>query len=55
MAACGSNPALRRFSSALPEKVEQAVLKALARDPIDRYQTVEEMLKALQKVSRDSE
>ena len=40
-------PALRAFRDAVPEWVEQAVVKALAKDPADRYATAAQFSQAL--------
>jgi serine/threonine protein kinase len=40
-------PLPRQLNPAIPEMVEQVVLKALAKDPNDRYQTVAQMASAL--------
>ncbi len=40
-------PPLREFRPDLPESVERVILKALAKDPEDRYQKVEDMVAAL--------
>jgi tRNA A-37 threonylcarbamoyl transferase component Bud32 len=42
-----SPPPLRWFNPAVPPLVEQAVLKALAKDPKQRYQTVDEFVAVL--------
>jgi hypothetical protein len=42
-------PPPRSFRPALPEAVEAVILKALAKDPADRYQKVEDMVSALEK------
>ncbi len=41
-------PLPRALNSALPEGVERVILKALARDPADRYARVDGMVKALE-------
>ncbi|HXV43844.1 MAG TPA: protein kinase [Anaerolineae bacterium] len=41
-------PPPRRLNPALPEAVEQVILKALAKQPQDRYATAGEMVRALQ-------
>jgi serine/threonine protein kinase len=41
-------PLPRQLNPAIPEMVEQVVLKALAKDPNDRYQTVAQMASALE-------
>lgn len=43
-------PALREFSENIPQPLENAVLKATAKDPADRYQSADEMLADLQTV-----
>ena len=40
-------PPPRQFNPGLPEAVEQVILKALEKDPANRFQTVEEMVSAL--------
>jgi branched-chain amino acid transport system substrate-binding protein len=42
-------PSARKVNPSLPEPVELALLKALAKDPEDRYQTAEEFVKAIQR------
>jgi formylglycine-generating enzyme required for sulfatase activity len=42
-------PSSREMNPAIPKTVEQVVLKALAKDPADRYQTVGQMVEALRK------
>lgn len=41
-------PLPRQLNPAIPEAVEQVILKALAKDPNDRYQTVAQMAEALE-------
>lgn len=41
-------PSIRKIDPALPESLELVVLKALAKNPDDRYQTAEEFVVALQ-------
>jgi tRNA A-37 threonylcarbamoyl transferase component Bud32 len=40
-------PPLRLFNAAVPERLEAAVLRALAKDPAQRYQSMEEMSAAM--------
>jgi branched-chain amino acid transport system substrate-binding protein len=42
-------PSARKVNPSLPELVELVLLKALAKDPQDRYQTAEEFVKAIQR------
>ena len=42
-------PRPKQFASALPDKVEQTILKALAKKPEDRYQTMGEFAAALER------
>jgi serine/threonine protein kinase len=42
-------PNSREMNPAIPETVKQVVLKALAKDPADRYQTMGQMVEALRK------
>jgi serine/threonine protein kinase len=42
-------PNPREMNPSIPETVEQVVLKALAKDPSDRYQSVGQMVEALRK------
>jgi len=42
-------PLPRSVNPGLPEAVERVILKALAKDPADRYQTAEGMVEALEK------
>ncbi|HET7745923.1 MAG TPA: protein kinase [Vicinamibacteria bacterium] len=44
-------PAPRSVNPALPEALERIILKAMAKDPAERYQTVSEMLDGLDEVS----
>lgn len=39
---------LREFNRRIPAHIEEAVLKSMAKDPADRFQSVGEMVKALQ-------
>jgi formylglycine-generating enzyme required for sulfatase activity len=48
-------PRLKQFVSGLPESVENVLIKALARDPQNRYQTTQEFLNALTRLSRGEE
>jgi oligopeptide transport system substrate-binding protein len=41
-------PLPRKVNPAIPEAVERVILRAMAKDPADRYQTAEEMVKALE-------
>jgi serine/threonine protein kinase len=43
-------PRPRIFNSSLPDEVEQVILKALAKNPEDRYQDIGHMASALEKV-----
>ncbi|MCA9668531.1 MAG: protein kinase [Myxococcales bacterium] len=43
-------PSPRRLASTIPRKLEEIILKALRKDPGDRYQTVEEMKAELEYV-----
>ena len=47
-------PRPRQFASTLPDKVEQAILKALAKKPEDRYQTMDEFAVALERCLADA-
>ena len=42
-------PLPRQVDPDLPESIERVILKAMAKDPDDRYQTAEEMVEALEK------
>jgi Tol biopolymer transport system component len=42
-------PLPRQVNPDLPESIERVILKAMAKDPDDRYQTAEEMVEALEK------
>jgi len=42
-------PSLRKVNPAIPEAVERVVLKAMAKDPDDRYQSTGELAEALKK------
>jgi oligopeptide transport system substrate-binding protein len=42
-------PRLTEFNPAIPEPVEGVILKALAKDPADRFQSAGQMVEALQK------
>jgi tRNA A-37 threonylcarbamoyl transferase component Bud32/outer membrane protein assembly factor BamD (BamD/ComL family)/uncharacterized protein YraI len=44
-------PPPRSLNPALPEVVEKALLRALAKDPADRYQSAAEMAEALERVA----
>ena len=48
-------PPPRSLNPALPEAVEAALLRALAKDPADRYQTAAEMAEALERVAAEIE
>nr|WP_077300299.1 Stk1 family PASTA domain-containing Ser/Thr kinase [Virgibacillus pantothenticus] len=41
-------PSVREFNSTIPQSVENIVLKATAKDPFHRYETVDEMQNALE-------
>jgi serine/threonine-protein kinase len=41
-------PSPREVNSTIPEVVERVVLKAMAKDPADRYQTAGEMARAME-------
>ena len=45
-------PLPRSLDASIPEEVEQIVLKALAKDPADRYQHAGEMIRALQESTK---
>ncbi|MBZ0315823.1 MAG: protein kinase [Anaerolineae bacterium] len=47
-------PSPRRFNVNLPNAVEVVVLKALSKDPEDRYQTAGDLRKAVQKAREDA-
>jgi serine/threonine protein kinase len=47
-------PSARKFNPDLPEGVELVLLKALAKSPDDRYQTVDDFVHAIQKVIPDT-
>lgn len=47
-------PSPRRFNVNLPNAVEIVVLKALSKDPEDRYQTAGDLRKAVQKAREDA-
>lgn len=42
-----------RYNPAVPPALETVILKALAKNPRDRFQTAAEMIEALQRVSKD--
>ena len=42
-------PSARKLNPALPESVELVLLKALAKNPEDRYQTAEDLVQAIQR------
>jgi len=44
-------PRPKQFVSALPDRVEQVLLKALTKKPEDRYQSMSELTKALEKLT----
>ncbi|HSG42011.1 MAG TPA: serine/threonine-protein kinase [Anaerolineales bacterium] len=46
-------PRPTEFVPDLPENIEHILLKALAKDPEDRYQSMDELVKALKKTTRD--
>jgi len=46
-------PRPKEFAPNLPQAVENVLIKALARDPSQRYQTAQEFLIALERLSRD--
>ncbi len=48
-------PPPRSFRPALPEVVEAVILKALAKDPADRYQKMEDMVSALENAVAQAE
>ncbi|HET9222370.1 MAG TPA: serine/threonine-protein kinase, partial [Roseiflexaceae bacterium] len=48
-------PAPRSLNPALPEAVETALLRALAKDPADRYQSAGEMADVLERVAAEIE
>jgi tRNA A-37 threonylcarbamoyl transferase component Bud32 len=50
-----SPPPPRSLNPALPEAVEAALLRALAKDPADRYQTAAEMVEALERIAAEIE
>jgi serine/threonine protein kinase len=45
----GQPQALRRYRPDLPDWLEQVLLKAVVRDPADRFETAEEFLLALER------
>lgn len=47
-------PNPRNFIPLLPEKVEHVILKSLAKDPHNRYQTMDHFFSALQELSDDN-
>jgi len=47
-------PRPKDFVPELPENVEQILLKALAKQPEDRYQSMDEFIKALEGIARES-
>ena len=49
-----STAALKTFRSDVPEQLEAAVQKALAKDPDERYQTADEFIAELDKISTGS-
>jgi serine/threonine protein kinase len=48
-----SLPAPRTFNQELPESVERVILKALAKDPKDRYSTAIELATAVERATRN--
>ena len=46
-------PPPRTLNPALPDALERVILKALAKDPSDRYQTAAELLRAVQATTND--
>ena len=47
-------PSARKLNPGLPEAVELVLLKALAKDPADRYQTAEDLVRAIQRAIPES-
>lgn len=47
-------PAARKFNPNLPEALERVLLKSLAKNPEDRYQTADEFVQAVQRVIPES-
>lgn len=47
-------PSARKLNPDMPESVEMVLLKSLAKNPNDRYQTVDDFVQALQKAIPDS-
>lgn len=45
-----STPSIKTFNTLVPQSVENVVLKATAKDPLQRYQTIEEMQHDLETV-----
>ena len=46
-------PRPRQIKPDLPEAVEQVIFKALAKDPENRYETMDELVKALESMAQD--
>jgi serine/threonine protein kinase len=50
-----SDPKPFEPSQEIPEELQQIILKALAKEPIDRYQSAKEMLVELRRLSKETE